>query len=125
MTNLYQWAVNQMTAYPEYAGETNVVYQISWVCSATDGTYNAAAYGTVDVTYVAGTPYTPYDQITLEQAKSWVANALGEEGIAKAYSDCDEAIAAQQVPDQPVTPPLPWNVPTPAPEPAPEPPTEE
>jgi hypothetical protein len=117
MTNTYQWAVNQMTAYPEYAGETNVVYQIAWVCSATDGTYNAAAYGTVDVTYEAGSPYTPYDQITLEQANSWVANALGEEGIAKAYADCDEAIAAQQVPDQPVTPPLPWNVPTPAPEP--------
>ena len=111
MTNTYQWAVNQMTAYPEFAGETNVVFQISWVCSATDGTYNAAAYGTVDVNYVAGTPYTPYDQITLEQANSWVANALGEESIAKAYADCDAAIATQQVTDQPVTPALPWNIP--------------
>ena len=117
MTNTYQWAVNSMTAYPEAEGEQNVVFQISWVCSATDGTYNAAAYGTVDTTYVAGTPFTPYDQITLDQANAWVASALGEEGITKAYADCDEAIAAQQVPDKPVTPPLPWNVPTPAPPP--------
>jgi hypothetical protein len=123
MTNLYSWAVNQMTAYPEFAGQQDVVFQIAWVCSATDGTYNAAAYGTVDVTYVADSPYTPYDQITLEQANGWVAGALGKEGIAKAYADCDAAIADQNTQDKPVTPPLPWNVPTPAPEP--EPPTEE
>jgi hypothetical protein len=125
MTNLYSWAVNQMTAYPEFAGHQDVVFQIAWVCSATDGTYNAAAYGTVDVTYVADSPYTPYDQITLEQANGWVAGALGEEGIAKAYADCDAAIADQNAQDKPVTPPLPWNVPTLAPEPEPEPPTEE
>ena len=125
MTISYAWAVNQMTAYPEFAGQQDVVFQIAWVCSATDGTYNAAAYGTVDVTYVADSPYTPYEDITLEQANGWVAGALGEEGIAKAYADCDAAIADQNAQDKPVTPPLPWNVPTPAPEPAPEPPTEE
>ena len=125
MTISYAWAVNQMTAYPEFAGHQDVVFQIAWVCSATDGTYNAAAYGTVDVTYVADTPYTPYNQITLKQANGWVAGALGEEGIAKAYADCDAAIAAQNVQDQPVTLPLPWNVPTPAPEPEPEPAPEE
>jgi hypothetical protein len=120
MTISYAWAVNQMTAYPEFAGQQNVVFQIAWVCSATDGTYNSAAYGTVDVTYVADSPYTPYEDITLEQANGWVAGALGEEGIAKAYADCDAAIADQSAQDKPVTPPLPWNVPTPAPEPVPE-----
>lgn len=120
MSNTYQWAVNSMTAYPEAEGEQNVVFQIAWVLSATDGTYNAATYGAVDTTYVAGTPFTPYDQLALEQVNGWVADALGADGIAKAYADCDAMIAAQQVPDQPVTPPLPWNVPTPAPEPEPE-----
>ena len=119
MSNTYAWSVNSMTAYPEYAGETDVVFSISWVLSATDGTYNAAAYGSVDTTYVAGTPFTPYDQLTLDQVNGWVADALGPEGIAKAQADCDAAIAAQQAPDLPVTPPLPWNIPTPAPEPVP------
>jgi hypothetical protein len=117
----YAWAVNSMTAYPEAEGEQNVVFQIAWVLSATDGTYNAATYGTVDTTYVAGTPFTPYDQLTLDQANGWVADALGPDGIATAEAACDAMIAAQQVPDKPVTPPLPWNVPTPAPEPEPEP----
>jgi hypothetical protein len=115
----YNWAVNSMTAYPEAEGETNVVFSISWVLSATDGTYNSAAYSSVDVTYVAGTPFVSYDQLTLDQVNGWVATALGPEGIAKAQADCDAAIAAQQDTNLPVTPPLPWNIPTPAPEPVP------
>jgi len=105
----YNWAVNSMTAYPKYAELTDVVFQVAWVLSATDGTYNSAAYGSVDVTYVPGTVYTPYDQLTLEQVNGWVAGALGEDGIAKAQADCDSVIAAQKDPNLPVTPPLPWN----------------
>ena len=105
----YAWSVNSMTAYPKYAELTDVVFQVAWVLSATDGTYNSAAYGSVDVTYVPGTVYTPYDQLTLNQVNGWVADALGPEGIAKAQADCDAAIAAQKDPNLPVTPPLPWN----------------
>ena len=117
MTTQFQWAVNSMTAYPQAEGETNVVFSIAWVCSATDGTYNSAAYGSVDVTYVPGTVYTPYDQLTLDQVNGWVATALGPEGIAKAQADCDAAIAAQQDTNLPVTPSLPWNIPAPEPVP--------
>ena len=113
MTISYQWSVNSMTAYPKYAELTDVVFQVAWVLSATDGTYNSAAYGSVDVTYVPGTVYTPYDQLTLDQVNGWVAGALGPDGIAKAQADCDAAIAAQQDTNLPVTPPLPWNIPAP------------
>jgi hypothetical protein len=119
MTISYQWAVNSMTAYPQAEGQTDVVFQIAYVLSATDGTYNSAAYGSVDTTYVAGSPFTPYDQLSLDQVNGWVATALGPEGIAKAQADCDAAIAAQQDTSKPVTPPLPWNIPTPAPDPVP------
>jgi hypothetical protein len=116
MANTYQWAVNSMTAYPEFEGETDVVFQVSWVCSATDGNgHNAATYGTTDVTYEAGTPFTPYNELTLEQVLGWVFAALGPEGVAKAEADCDEQIAKQLEP-APINPPLPWN--QPAPEPA-------
>jgi hypothetical protein len=109
MPNTYQWAVNSLIAYPKHEGEQNVVFQVSWVCSATDGEgHNAAAYGTVDVTYQPGVPFTPYDQLTLEQVNGWVAAALGEEGVLKAQADCDAQIEAQKA-VKPVTPPLPWN----------------
>ena len=117
MATQFFWAVNSMTAYPEAEGETNVVFQIAYVVSATDGTYNSAAYGSVDTTYVAGSPFTPYDQLTLPIVNGWVADALGPDGIAKAQADCDAAIAAQQDTSKPVTPPLPWNIPAPEPVP--------
>jgi hypothetical protein len=108
MANTYQWAVNSMTAYPEHEGQQDVVFQVSWVCSGTDGNgHNAAVYGTVDVTYQAGSHFTPYNQLTLDQVNGWVASALGPEGIAKAQSDCDEAINNQLAPSS-VNPPLPW-----------------
>lgn len=66
-----------------------------------------ATYGTVDVAYVPGSPYTPYNQLTLEQVNGWVTSALGPEGVAKAEADCDAQIEAQKVLG-PVTPPLPW-----------------
>lgn len=108
MANSYLWSVNSMSCYPQQAGEQDVVYQVAWVCSATDGTNNTAVYGSVDVTYEAGTPFTPYDQITLDQANEWVASALGTEGIAKAEAEADAQLVAMANP-QTVSPPLPWN----------------
>ena len=119
MTTQFFWAVNSMTAYPQAEGQTDVVFSIAWVLSATDGTYNSAAYGSVDTTYVAGSPFTAYADLTLDQVNGWVADALGPEGIVKAQADCNAAIAAQQDTSKPVTPPLPWNIPAPAPEPVP------
>jgi hypothetical protein len=101
------WAVVAMDAYPEQDGETDVVFTCHWTLSATDGTYNGSVYGTVGVTYEAGTPYTPYADLTEAQVVGWVKDALGEEQVA-AY----EANVAQQIADQinpqVVTPPLPW-----------------
>jgi hypothetical protein len=97
-----------MSCYPQAAGETDVVFQVAWVCSATDGTNNTATYGSVEVTYKAGEPFTPYADITLEQANSWVASALGPEGIAKAEADCDAQLEAMAHPTTVILP-LPWN----------------
>jgi hypothetical protein len=97
-----------MDCYPEQDGETDVVFTCHWTLSATDGTYNGSVYGTVGVTYEAGTPYTPYADLTEAQVVGWVKDALGEEQVA-AY----EANVAQQIANQinppVVTPPLPWS----------------
>lgn len=107
MANTYAWSVTSMTCYPEYASQTNVVFQVSWVCSATDGTNNTATYGTVDVTYEAGTPFTPYSSLTLAQVNGWVAAALGAAGIAAAEATCDAQLTAMANPTT-VSNPLPW-----------------
>ena len=101
------WAVVQMDAYPEEDGETDVVFNVHWTLTGTDGTYTGSVYGTQGVTTDPDAPFTPYADLTQEQVIGWVQSAMGEEQVAS-Y----EANVAQQIEDQinppVVTPPLPW-----------------
>lgn len=102
------WSVVQLNCYPGLDGETDVVFVVHWVLNGTDGTYAGSVYGSVGLTLDADAPYTPYADLTQEQAIGWVQDALGEDQVA-AY----EANVAQQIENQinppVVTPPLPWS----------------
>ena len=101
------WIVEQMNCYPTYESQTDVVFNVHWRANATDGTYNATSYGTVGVTYEAGSPYTPYADLTQAQVIGWVQDAMGPEQVASI-----EAGLAKQIDNlinpPAVTPPLPW-----------------
>ena len=100
--------VNSMSCYPQAEGESDVVFSVLWTMSATDGTYHASASRSCDVTYEAGTPYTPYDQLTQEQVIGWVYSATPEKDIEEMQASLAEQINAQAQPTV-VSPPLPWN----------------
>lgn len=113
------WAVTSMTAYPEKEGETDVVFSVGWCCTATDGTFTNAVPGSIGVTWQAGTPFTPYADLTEAQVLGWVFDGLGSE------KDTVEGYAVKGVEEQAnppvVSPPLPWAPPPPPLEPTPEP----
>lgn len=102
------WVVDQMSAYPQAEGQTDVVFSVAWRLNGTDQTYNATVYGTVSVTYVAGSPYTPYDNLTQAQVIGWVKSAMGAEQVAAYEAGITSNINSQVNPTV-VTPPLPWN----------------
>ena len=103
------WSVTAMDCYPQAEGETDVVFCCHWSCAGTQDeggkNYNGLVYSTQNVTYVAGTPYTPFDQLTQDQVLGWIWSA----GVDK---DATEAAVQQQINNQInppiVTPPLPW-----------------
>lgn len=106
MSITYNWTVTAMDCYPQAEGHTDVVFTVHWTCSGTDGTYNGSVYSTQSVTYKAGAPYTPYDDLTEDQVLDWIWQA----GVDKAAT---EAAVAQQIANQVnppvVQPPLPWS----------------
>lgn len=108
MTITNTWAVVQMDCYPEAEGETDVVFTVHWTLTATDGTYTGYVYGSQGVTYEAGSPYTPYADLTETQVIGWVQSAMGEEQVAAYEANAAEQIANQINPPV-VTPPLPWS----------------
>jgi hypothetical protein len=98
------WEIQWMQCYPHADGQADVVFQVGWQCSGTDGTYNASVYSTCTVPG-PGNPFTPYDQLTQQQVLGWIwAN-----GVDQAAT---EAAVQQQINNQinppVVTPPLPW-----------------
>ena len=101
------WVIEQMTCYPTYESQTDVVFNVAWRVNATDGTHYATAYGTQGVTYVSGSPYTPYADLTQAQVIGWVQTAMGPEQVANI-----EANVAKQIDNlinpPAVSPPLPW-----------------
>jgi hypothetical protein len=106
MTTEIVWNVSQMDCYPQTEGETNVVFNIHWQCNGTDGTYNASIYSTCSVTYVAGTPYTAYADLTQSQVLDWCyANGVDKSATEAAV----EAQLQAQINPPVVTPALPWS----------------
>lgn len=105
MAITYTWAVTAMDEYPELDGEQDVVFNVHWSCSGTDGTYSSSVYSTQSVTVDSGEPFTPYASLTQDQVLGWVWSS----GVDKTAA---EATVAQNIANQINPPvvslPLPW-----------------
>jgi hypothetical protein len=102
------WSVVQMDAYPEADGEQDVVFNVHWTLTGTDGTYTGSVYGSQGVSINPDAPFTPYADLTEAQVIGWVQDALGEEQVAGYEANVAGQIANQIDPPV-VTPPLPWS----------------
>lgn len=108
MAITYTWSFPTLTAYPQEAGKTDVVYTVHWVLTGTDGTYTGSVYGTVGVTYEAGSPFTPYADLTEAQVQGWTEAALGAEQVASLEASIASQIQQQITPTSVDLPP-PWS----------------
>ena len=107
MPTAITWVVEQMDCYPQADGQTDVVFTVHWRANAVNGTYYATSYGAIGVTYVAGSPYTPYADLTQSQVVGWVKTAMGMEQVDLIEASLTDNIANQISPPV-VSPPLPW-----------------
>ena len=100
----YSWQIVSMPSYAQIDGQSDVVFQVNWQCQAQDGQYSAVSVGSVPVAYTAGSPFTPYDQLTQEQVWGWINPSIDRPEIE---ANLAAMIDAQMNPPV-VTPPLPW-----------------
>ena len=97
------WSITNMVIIPQVDGYSDFAWQVSWSCSASDGT-NTKAMGSATTfsPEQQGEPYTPYDQLTEVQVIAWVKEALGPEKTANTESVVTSLLTAQVAP-------LPWS----------------
>ena len=105
MTTQITWTVTAMDCYPQEDNLTDVVFNVHWTCSGTDGTYNGSVYSTCAVPLASGAPYTPYADLTQAQVLGWIwANGVDQTATEAAVNQQ----IANQINPPVVTPPLPW-----------------
>jgi len=105
MANTYTWNVEAIDCYPSSEGQTDVAFNVHWRCNGTDGTHTASIYNTCPVTYTAGSPFTPFSQLTQDQVLGWIwASGVNE---TENQASLDTMIANQVNPPV-VSPKLPW-----------------
>lgn len=104
----FNWQIDSMPSYPDVDNHADVVFQVNWSCKAVDGTFTASSFGSVPVAYQAGSPFTPYDQLTQSQVWGWINPDLDKPAIE---ANLQQLIDEQKLPKT-VTPPLPWATPT-------------
>jgi len=108
MPNTYTWTFPALTAYPEYASQTDVVREVHWTLTADDGQgHIATTYGSVGLVYEAGSSFTPFAQLTQAQVQEWVSTKMGPDSLASLENKLQEQIQQQVAPIE-ITQPAPW-----------------
>lgn len=105
----YNIEIISLSAYPEYAGQKDVVFQILWSMNGSDGTYSAKHISQTNVEYKHKDPFTEYNLIRPWLVENWIYDTVGAE-----YIDMTRGYVAKQISDQ-ITPHievknLPWDI---------------
>lgn len=100
----FNWLILSMPAYTQIDGHSDVVFQVNWKCEGTEDRLSAASVGSVSVTYTAGSPFTPYDQLTQDQVWGWINPSIDRPEIEANL----QAMIDEQKNPPVVTPSLPW-----------------
>jgi len=93
-----EWDVKTVDVYPTKEDHSNVIYNVHWRVSKTEGEdeeYSASSYGTQTLNTDELGSFIDFDSVTTEEVQAWVIAAMGEEAVAEL-----EASLAAQIEDQ-------------------------
>jgi hypothetical protein len=82
MAITYKWEIPQMNAHIQSEGEDNVIYTVHYRYTGSEEsggeTYSSTNIGTQSYTYVAGEPFTPYEDTEAFEAVviGWLEDSL-------------------------------------------------
>ena len=119
MAITYKWDIPQMNAHIQADGEDNVIYTVHYRYTGSEEsggkTYSSTSIGTQSYTYVAGEPFTPYENTEAFEAIviGWLEGSLD---VDQMQASIAASIESQIVPvnedlyftwqNPPVTPPV-------------------
>ena len=92
MAVTYDWNCKTVDVHPQEEGQTDVVYNVHWIVTGTDGDYSSNAIGTQIVPLSEGGAFIPFEDLTNETVVGWTKEAMGQDEV-----DRIEASVASQI----------------------------
>ncbi len=123
MSTEFTWKVSQMESYPSKYNEYDVVFNVDWICNAVkvitenisgsdvSRTYRSSSSGRQKVSYISGSSFTPYNELTKEQVLGWVfenMNIGGESSGKDVVENQLEKVIEYKINPPTEKLPLPW-----------------
>lgn len=112
MAITYTWSADRLECYPTYESQTDVVCKVTWSYRGKDENGVGSSRGGITaVEYKAGSPFTPFNQLTEAQVLGWVTSTITTEQQTEMEAGINGDIQwqiDQASANNPVTPPLPW-----------------
>ena len=102
----YEWDCKTCDTYPTKSGKSNVVHNVHWRLTATDGTnkdsdgnnWTAETYGSQDVSTDDLSSFTNWSSLTNADVQGWVEAALTADTVAAMKTGLDAEIAEKVTP---------------------------
>lgn len=103
MANTYTWDCRTVDAYPTHTDESGVtesqvVYNVHYRVTGTDGTHSATSIGTQTLETADLSGFTAFDSVTHENMIAWTQAALGAERVTELEASLDSQIAELAAP---------------------------
>ena len=97
----YEWDCKTCDTYPTKSGKSNVVYNVHWRLTATDGTnkdsdgnnWTATTYGTQAVSTDDLSSFKNWSSLTNSDIQGWVETAMGADEVTALKTGLDAQIA--------------------------------
>lgn len=101
----FTWIINGLQVMQ--SPEPNTVVMSNFTICGKEGEITGSVSYAVNLLPADPSDFTPFDQITQEQAVQWTQAALGPERVASMEAEVQDQIDAQKIPE-PEPAPLPW-----------------
>ena len=97
----YTWDVSTVDTYPTKDSKSDVVYNVHWRLTATDGTnkdsdgnnWTASSYGTQSVDTSDLSSFTAFGSLAASDVQGWVEAGLTADTVTAMKSSLDDQIA--------------------------------
>jgi len=109
MANTYNWIIKKLET-KNIGDIKNVVFNIHWDLSITDGINAVNASGIQGLEYQDNQSFTPYENLTEKQVTDWIINFPVPEGITSIFTLLEDKLATMAT-QQNTNNTLPWENP--------------